>query len=75
VDEGIDGYAIAPVREGVGGSCPEGTQPVFRMFRGNQRFPDNPNHRFTVEQRIYDEFVAKGWDGEGIKFCVQPMQP
>ncbi len=69
-DEGIDSYAFPPVVEGVGGSCAAGQLPVFRLFRGNLRFPDDPNHRFTTSTAIYNEFVALGWDGEGVKFCV-----
>jgi len=68
--EGIDSYAYLPAVEGVGGSCAAGLTPVLRVFRGGARFPDDPNHRFTTSQAIYDEFVAKGWDGEGVKFCV-----
>jgi Transmembrane protein 131-like N-terminal len=69
-DEGIDSFAVLPVVEGRGGSCAAGLQPVFRIFRGNQRFPDNPNHRFTNERATYEQFVALGWDDEGVKFCV-----
>ena len=70
VSEGIDSYAYLPAVEGVGGSCPAGLTPVFRVFRGNVRFPDDPNHRFTTSTAIYNDFVSKGWDGEGVKFCV-----
>jgi|GEM_PF-2043195 len=70
VSEGIDSYAFLPVVEGVGGSCAPSLVPVFRVFRGNGRFPDDPNHRFTTSTAIYNEFIAKGWDGEGVKFCV-----
>lgn len=70
INEGIDSYATAPTVEGVNGSCPSGTLAVYRIFRGNVRFPDDPNHRFTTDRRLYDEFVALGWDGEGVKFCV-----
>jgi hypothetical protein len=70
LSEGIDSYATPPTVEGVGGSCPVATLPVYRIFRGNQRFPDDPNHRFTIDRRIYDDFVAAGWDGEGVKFCA-----
>jgi hypothetical protein len=70
VSEGIDSYAFLPVVEGIGGSCASGLVPVLRVFRGNVRFPDDPNHRFTTSTAIYNEFVAKGWDGEGVKFCV-----
>ena len=70
VSEGVDSFAFPPAVEGVGGSCPSGLIPVFRVFRGNVRFPDDPNHRFTTSTAIYNGFVAKGWDGEGVKFCV-----
>ncbi len=69
-NEGIDSYAYAPVVEGVGGFCASNLIPVYRIFRGNARFPDNPNHRFTTSAAIYNSFVALGWDGEGVKFCV-----
>jgi hypothetical protein len=69
-NEGVDSFAFAPVVEGVGGSCASGLIPVFRVFRGQTRFPDNPNHRFTTDSAIYNAFVALGWDGEGVKFCV-----
>ena len=69
-DEGVDSYAFAPVVEGVGGSCAAGLTPVYRIFRGQVAFPDNPNHRFTTDTAIYNSFVALGWDGEGVKFCV-----
>ncbi len=69
-NEGIDSYAYAPVVEGVGGFCASNLIPVYRIFRGNARFPDNPNHRFTTSAAIYNSFVASGWDGEGVKFCV-----
>ena len=69
-NEGIDSYAFMPLIEGIGGSCAAGLMPVYRMFRGQIRFPDNPNHRFTTDLSIYNSFVALGWDGEGVKFCV-----
>lgn len=69
-NEGIDSYAYAPLLEGVGGFCDVGLNPVYRLFRGNVRFPDNPNHRFTASISTYNAFVAQGWDGEGVKVCV-----
>lgn len=68
--EGVDSFAFAPVVEGVGGSCAASLVPVLRVFRGNTRFPDDPNHRFTTSTAVYNSFVAQGWDGEGVKFCV-----
>ena len=69
-NEGVDSYAFAPVVEGVGGSCAAGQVPLYRIFRGQTRFPDNPNHRFTTDTAVYNSFVALGWDGEGVKFCT-----
>lgn len=69
-NEDVDSHAFAPVVEGVGGSCAAGLTPVYRIFRGQVRFPDNPNHRFTTDTTTYNNFVALGWDGEGVKFCV-----
>ena len=69
-NEGVDSYAFAPAVEGVGGSCASGQVPVYRIFRGPARFPDNGNHRFTTDTGIYNSFVALGWDGEGVKFCT-----
>ena len=70
VNEGIDSWAFLPVVSGPGGSCASGLTPVYRLFRGSARFPDDPNHRFTASLSVYDSFVALGWDGEGVNFCV-----
>ncbi len=69
-NEGVDSHAFAPVVAGVDGSCAAGLTPVLRIFRGQAKFPDNPNHRFTTDTAVYNAFVALGWDGEGVKFCV-----
>ena len=69
VNEGIDSYAYFPSAAGV---CATGLLPVYRLFRGNTRFPDDPNHRFTTDMVDYNDFVGRGWDGEGVKFCVPP---
>ena len=66
-NEGIDSYAYLPSPLD---TCASGQAPVYRLFRGNARFPDDPNHRFTIELSTYNSFVALGWDGEGVKFCV-----
>lgn len=69
-DEGVDSFAFLPVTEGVGGSCAAGQRPVYRAFRGQTRFPDDPNHRFTTDLALYTSLVNAGWDGEGVRFCV-----
>ena len=70
IDEGVDSFAYRPIGSGLNALCAAGTLPVYRLFRGGVRFPDDPNHRFTTSKTIYDQFVAAGWDGEGVNFCV-----
>jgi len=43
------------------GTCPSGTQPVYRLF--NNR-PD-ANHRYTIDKAVRDQMVAQGWIAEG----------
>ena len=69
-NEGVDSFAFAPAVEGVGGSCSAGQTAVYRAFRGNARFPDDPNHRFTTDLALYNTLVSAGWDGEGVKMCA-----
>jgi hypothetical protein len=43
------------------GTCPSGTQPVYRLF--NNR-PD-ANHRYTIDRTVRDQMVTQGWVAEG----------
>ena len=56
--------------DSVGGSCAPSLIPVFRLFRGNARLHDVPNHRFTTSTAVYTAFIALGWDGESVEFCA-----
>lgn len=66
-NEGIDSYAFLPNDNE---ECLGGTQPVYRAFRANARFPDDPNRRFSSSRMVYRRLVANGWDGERIKYCA-----
>lgn len=66
-NEGIDAWALTATS----GFCRNGV-PVYRLFRGQTNFPDNPNHRFTADKAVYDDFVSRGWTGEGVAFCAWP---
>ena len=51
------------------GACPAGTQPVHRMFNRGQT--GAPNHRFTTDPAIRDQFVnARGFAPEGVAMCA-----
>jgi hypothetical protein len=53
------------------GACPFGTTPVYRMFNNGQTLA--PNHRFTTEFAIYQDFTTtKNWAPEGTGFCAPP---
>ena len=69
-NEGVDSYAYLPIVAGVGGFCDSSLLPVYRLFREAARFPDDPNHRFTTSVATYNDFVGRGWSGEGVNFCV-----
>ena len=69
-NEGVNSFAFVP---GAAGLCAAGQRPVYRLFRGNLRFPDDPNHRFTTSLTIYNNLIALGWDSEGVKFCAPTL--
>jgi trimeric autotransporter adhesin len=70
VDEGSNGYVFAPTKAGVGGTCAAALLPVYRAFRGNANYPDDPNHRFSTDVTAHTALVADGWDDDGVNFCV-----
>jgi hypothetical protein len=43
------------------GTCPGGTQPVYRLFNNRA----DANHRYTVDRGVRDQMVAQGWIAEG----------
>ncbi len=69
-DEGTNGYVALPLVSGKGGSCAVGLLPMYRAFRGDARFPDDANHRFTADVISHNVLVADGWEDEGVAFCV-----
>ena len=55
----------------VTGSCPSGTQPVYRLFNGRR----DTNHRYVTDRNIREKMVAAGWLAEGdgpdlVAMCV-----
>jgi subtilisin family serine protease len=45
----------------VNGTCPAGTQPVYRVFSGRA----DANHRYMTDAAVRDAMVARGWIAEG----------
>lgn len=54
------------------GSCPAGTQPVYRVY--NNGLSGAPNHRYTVDPDVRAAMLAAGYSPEGVGigtgFCV-----
>lgn len=43
--------------------CPADSQPLYRAY--NNGISGAPNHRYTIDARVLDEMVARGWTMEG----------
>jgi len=43
------------------GSCPAGSQPVYRLFNGRR----DANHRYVTARGTRDQMVTAGWIAEG----------
>jgi uncharacterized delta-60 repeat protein len=57
------------------GSCPEGSQPLYRAY--NDGIGGAPNHRYTTDPALLDQMIAQGWIMEGeattrVFACVPP---
>ncbi len=68
--EGVEGYMIDKLADG---SCPSNTLPVYRAFRGQPRYVDDANHRFSTSPTQHQDMVTRlGWIDEGVVFCSLP---
>jgi hypothetical protein len=55
------------------GTCPAGTEPVYRLYNNGQS--GAPNHRYTTDRALRAEMMAGGWVPEGygpesVAFCA-----
>jgi hypothetical protein len=65
--EGVEGYAIPT---NAGGTCPSGTTPIYRAFKGAPRYVDDGNHRFSNTLAQHQDMVNRlGWTDDGVVFC------
>jgi hypothetical protein len=59
--------------DSVSGSCPTGTQPVYRLYNDGQT--GAPNHRYTTDHALRTQLMGQRWTPEGygpegVSFCV-----
>lgn len=65
--EGVEGYAVP---KSMSGSCPVGSTPIYRAFKGAPRYVDDGNHRFSASLVQHQDMVGRlGWTDEGVVFC------
>lgn len=73
-----DGTCPTPVGDATG-KVPQGLIPLYSIYNdayaqsqaGTIAFNDG-NHRFTIQQSVVDEMLAKGWKLDGKVYCVLP---
>ena len=65
--EGVEGYAVPKLASNL---CPAGTAPIYRAFKGEPRYVDDGNHRFSASLAQHQDMVSRlGWLDEGVVFC------
>ena len=73
-----DGTCPTPVGDATG-KAPQGLIPLYSIYNdayaqsqaGAIAFNDG-NHRFTTQQSVVDEMLAKRWKLDGKVYCVLP---
>jgi uncharacterized delta-60 repeat protein len=61
--EGTAFYLGLPVGAAGTGTCPNGSEPLYRLYNNGQG--GAPNHRYTSDPAIVDQMIAQGWIFEG----------
>ncbi|MEO5701853.1 MAG: matrixin family metalloprotease [Casimicrobiaceae bacterium] len=62
----FEGYTFFAARPDGTGSCPAGTQPVYRYFRPQ----GDPNHRYVSSEAGKQTMAGRGWIAEGVAWCA-----
>jgi carboxyl-terminal processing protease len=69
--EGLDFAVTRPSNGTCPASAPVG---VFRALRKLTPV-DTPNHRYSVSANAHIEMIRRGWNSEGVVFCVASATP
>lgn len=65
-----DNGAFIRVLRDLNGTCPAGSEPVYRAFRPAKTWMWGPTHRYTADPTAYRSWVQNGnYVGEGVAFC------
>lgn len=52
------------------GTCPAGTQPIYRAYNNGFARGVDSNHRITSSPTAIQEVVDRGWGSEGVVMCA-----
>ncbi|TAG69281.1 MAG: hypothetical protein EAZ24_14620, partial [Burkholderiales bacterium] len=65
-----DNGVFLRVLRDTGGTCPAGSEPVYRAFRPAKAGQWGATHRYTADPTAYRNWLQSGnWAGEGVAFC------
>jgi len=59
----FEGEVFFTVAAAIDGSCPAGTNPIYRVYNNGQGAA--PNHRYTPDLSVRAAMLANGWIAEG----------
>ncbi|MDQ6618973.1 MAG: matrixin family metalloprotease [Pseudomonadota bacterium] len=62
----FEGYTFFAALPDANGTCPVGTQAVYRYFRPQ----GDPNHRYVTTEAGKREMQSRGWVAEGVTWCA-----
>ena len=68
--ESLDFVSTAPTNGGINGTCPTGTQPVYRAYNNGFARGVDSNHRITSSLTAIQEVVTRDWSDEGVVMCA-----
>jgi len=59
-----EGIAFEAALPDNAGTCPIGTEPLYRLYNGGAG--GAPNHRYTPSMQTVADMTASGWSAEGV---------
>ena len=68
--ESLGFVSSPPTTGGINGTCPTGTQPVYRAYNNGFARGVDSNHRITSSLTAIQEVVTRGWSDEGVVMCA-----
>ena len=68
--ESLGFVSSPPTTGGINGTCPTGTQPVYRAYNNGFAKGVDSNHRIISSLTAIQEVVTRDWSDEGVVMCA-----